>query len=72
MSGIDVAISLQGTIVLFHLFLVRAEQWVSQHVDSEAQWLGGALVVEHRYATNLVHKMCGAGLLVQLTRVGVA
>jgi hypothetical protein len=71
-TSIDVAISDEGSIVLFHLFTSQAEHWVRGNVQPGAQWFGGALVVEHRYAAAVVHGMVERGLRVQLTRVGVS
>ena len=65
----DVAISPQGTIVLFDLLTPAAEWWVEEHVDPEAEWFSGALVVEHRYADNLAAAMAGDGL--RVVRSGV-
>jgi hypothetical protein len=52
------------------LFLVRpqtdaAREYLREHVDAEAQWFNGALVVEHRYAAALVRGLRDDGWEVQ-------
>lgn len=64
----DVAISSHGSIVLFDLLTPAAQWWAKEHVDPDAQWFGGALVVEHRYVEDLASGMGGDGLLVQVQR----
>ena len=63
-SGPDVIVVNQGSIFLFHLHTQAAKAWVSQNVEDGAQYFGGALVVEHRYARDLVARMLADGLLV--------
>jgi hypothetical protein len=70
--NVDVVISPEGSTVLFHLRSSAAEWWVEEHVESAAQWFGGALVVEHRYAGDLASGMAADGLHVRVTRLGVA
>ena len=67
----DVVISPEGTIVLFHLLSPAAEWWVAEHVEADAQWFAGALVVEHRYACDLVSGMADGGLQLRVVRSGV-
>ncbi len=55
--------------MLFDLLTPAAEWWVEEHVDPEAQWFAGALVVEHRYAYDLARGMAGDGL--HVVRSGV-
>ncbi len=62
----DVAISPHGSIVLFDLLTPAAEWWVEEHVDPDAQWFAGRLVVEHRYAGDLVAGLQQHGLLVKV------
>lgn len=58
----DVRVDNQGTIFLFHLQTEVANDWVGEHVQDDAQYWGGALVVEHRYAMDLADGMLDAGL----------
>ena len=71
MTRADVAIAPEGTIDLFHVLSRRAERWVDDNVDPNAQRFGGALVVEHRFATDLAHGMVADGLRVQSLRPAV-
>jgi len=59
-------ISPEGTIFLFHLATRRAERWVDEHVEPDAQWFGDAIVVEHRYAGNLAFALQLDGLSVEV------
>lgn len=64
-AAMDVAISDEGTIVLFKPLTEAAREWISDHVQSESwQWLAGRLAVEHRYASVLIEAMRGDGLTV--------
>jgi hypothetical protein len=72
MTTPDVAISPEGTIVLFYLLTPNAEDWVEQNVIAERQFFGGSLVCEDRFAGNLVAGMSETGLVVRVFRNGVA
>ena len=61
----DVRVENHGSIYLFHLQSTAAEAWVDENVSSESTMFGGALVVEHRYAYQLVEGMIDDGLTVQ-------
>ena len=60
----DVRVDNQGTIFLFHLQTKAASDWVDEHVQDDAQYWGGTLVVEHRYAPDLADGMLADGLTV--------
>jgi hypothetical protein len=45
----DVVISCHGSISLFDPQNEEARAWMKEHTAEDAQWFGGALVVEHRY-----------------------
>ena len=64
----DVLVSPQGSIVLFDLVSPAAAEWVEVHVESDAQWFGGALVVEQRYAGDLAFGLHHDGLAVEVLR----
>jgi hypothetical protein len=64
-KGYDVTVDNHGSIVLFHLHTDAARAWVSEHVSDEAQFFGGALVVEPRYVENLIEGMTSDGLEVR-------
>jgi hypothetical protein len=59
----DVLVCNEGTVFLFCPLTPRAKEWIDEHVQSDAQWFGNALVVEHRYASGLAHGMKAEGLV---------
>ena len=61
----DVTIENHGSLMLFRLRTVEAEQWVEAFVSDDAQFFGGALVVEPRYAADLANGMENDGLEVE-------
>ena len=58
----DVLVYSEGTLFLFCPLTARAKGWIDEHVQ-DGHWFGAALVVEHRYAVDLVQGMKDAGLL---------
>jgi len=60
----DISIENHGTIFLFRLNTQAATEWVEEHVQSDAQFFGDALVVEHRYAKDLATAAVADGLAV--------
>ena len=59
----DISIENHGSIFLFRMNTRAAAEWVSQHVQDDAQFFGDALVVEHRYAADLAAGMRGDGMV---------
>ena len=59
----DVLVRNEGTVFLFCPLTPRAKEWIDEHVQSDAQWFGNALVVEHRYAWGLAEGMKDGGLV---------
>lgn len=51
-----------GSLVLVVPLTQAARDWVTENVEETAQWFGGALVVEPRYAPTLVKGMRDDGL----------
>jgi hypothetical protein len=64
-SNADVLVSNQGSIVLFRPMTEDARAWIEENVQSDAQWFGGALAVEHSYVLDLIDGMKGDGLIVE-------
>jgi len=64
-SAPDVRLHNEGSIVLFELISEPAKVWVSEKVSDDAQWFGHQLVVEHRYAEDIVNGMREDGLEVR-------
>lgn len=62
---VDVTITCHGSLFLFHVHTVPAEQWIEENVSGEQSWLGSALAVEHRYAEELAAGMVAEGLKVK-------
>ena len=60
----DISIENHGTIFLFRLNTQAATEWVEERVQSDAQFFGDALVVEHRYARDLATAAVADGLAV--------
>jgi hypothetical protein len=61
----DVLVNNAGTLFTFCPLTARAKEWIAEHVQSDAQWFGNALVVEHRYAWGLAQGMKDEGLVLQ-------
>jgi len=59
----DVLVRNEGTVFLFCPLTPQAQEWIDEHVQSDAQWFGNALVVEHRYAWGLAKGMKDEGLV---------
>lgn len=61
----DFMVKDEGTIWLFYPLSERADQWVQDNVQDDAQFFGTALVVEHRYAPGLILGIEADGLEVE-------
>jgi hypothetical protein len=61
----DVLIRNEGTLFLFCPLSDRAEAWIDEHVQHDAQWFGNCLVVEHRFAWGLAQGMKDEGLMLE-------
>jgi len=59
----DVLVRHEGTVFLFCPLTPQAREWIDEFVQSDAQWFGNALVVEHRYAWGLAQFMKDKGLV---------
>ena len=59
----DVLVRNEGTVFLFCPLTPHAREWIDEYVQSDAQWFGNALVVEHRYAWGLAQVMKEEGLV---------
>jgi len=59
----DVLVRNEGTVFLFCPLTPQARKWIDEHVQSDAQWFGNALVVEHRYDWGLARVMKDGGLV---------
>ncbi len=59
----DVLVRNEGTVFLFCPLTSLGQEWIDEHVQSDALSFGHALVVEHRYAWGLAQGMKDAGLV---------
>jgi hypothetical protein len=61
---VDVLVENHFSLILFRLLTPAANQWVDENVSEDAQFFGGALVVEPRYARDLISGIVADGLVV--------
>ena len=61
---LDVAFEDHGSIWLARPYTPAADDWIAEHIPGDAQFLGGALVIEPRYVPDIVQGMQGDGLTV--------
>lgn len=61
----DVEIENHGTVFRFLPVTAAAREWIDENVEAEPyQWMGPALIVDHRMARDLADGMVRAGLRV--------
>ncbi len=58
----DVQIENHGSVFLVRPLTNAATAWLDENIDCEAQYFGGALVVEHRYIADIAEGMRADGL----------
>jgi hypothetical protein len=54
-----------GTVYLFRPLTETAREHLETNVQSDAQWFGDALAVEHRYARDLAAQLAEEGYVIQ-------
>ncbi len=54
-----------GSVVLVRPLTPDVRSWLEEHTDEEAQWFGGALIVEPRYVAPLVSALIEEGYAAQ-------
>ena len=59
---IDFAVRDEGTIWLFTPLTPAALQFLSEHIQDDAQYFGDSLIVEHRYVEDLLLGLSEHGL----------
>jgi len=57
----DFRVENHGSIILVRALTSACEAWLNENVGEESQYFGGALVVEPRYASDLVAGLFEAG-----------
>ena len=63
-AGADISVSNCGTIFLFRPLTEAARAHLEAHC-ADAQWFGGALVCEHRYAGSLAEALQSDGFAIE-------
>jgi hypothetical protein len=58
----DVLVENHGSLYLMRPQTDSAQEWIDEHIPEDAQWFGGALVVEPRYVEDIAHGMMEYGL----------
>lgn len=58
----DFTLSGGGTIYLLRPQTEAARDWVDTYLPDDAQWLGGAVAIEHRYVDDIVEGFTADGL----------
>lgn len=61
----DATVNNQGSIFLLTPISKAAKEWTDSKLDPDAQMFGNAIVVEHRYISDIVQGMQNDGLTVQ-------
>jgi hypothetical protein len=58
----DLSVQNHGSIFLLRGETEEGRDWISDHIPSDAQSWGGAIVVEHRYIDDIVAGAMNDGL----------
>lgn len=61
----DLSVENHGSILLLRPLTDAGTAWLDEHIDSEAQSFGGAIVVEPRYIADIVAGAIDDGLEVE-------
>jgi hypothetical protein len=62
---VDIRGENHGSLYLLQPLTEQASDWLHQHVAENAQWFAWALVVEHRYISDIVRGAIAEGLTVR-------
>ena len=62
----DFTIQHEGSIVLLYPNSDAARAWVEEHIPLDALTFGGAIVVEHRYISDIEFGIINDGLSVEV------
>lgn len=60
----DVRTEDHGSLIGFRSLSSAGQSWLSDWIPDGAQWFGGAVMVERRYAADVVAGMIDSGLVV--------
>ena len=61
----DFRVENHGSIFLLQPLTPAANSWIDEHLPEDRMTFGGAVVVEHRYITNIVQGAISDGLQVR-------
>jgi len=61
----DLVVYGEGTLYLLHASSPRGAAWIAAHIPPDAQRLGTAVAVEHRYIADIVRGAVADGLRVR-------
>lgn len=64
MSVVDLKVENHGTIFLLRPVSSAGQAWIDEHIPEDAQSLGNAVAVEHRYIEDIVEGALEDGLVV--------
>jgi len=68
--NMDFVILDQGSIVILTPQSQEAHDWLNEHIDTEnAQWWSGGVVIEHRYAGDILSAITQENLKIGLDAV---
>ncbi len=58
----DLIVYGSGTVYLLRPTSPSGEAWVKEHIQPDALWFGGGVVIEHRYIRDIVVRAISDGL----------
>jgi len=62
LSEVDFMIHGGGTVYVLHPVSQKGERWIANHLQEDAQRLGNAVAIEHRYVRDIVLAIQDSGL----------
>ena len=63
----DITMRHHGSICIAEINTPAGDDWFAEHVSDEAQWFGRGIVVETRYAEDIINGLREDGLTVEVT-----
>lgn len=61
----DLHVANHGSIFLLKATSKAGKAWIDDNIPDDAMWFGGAVVVEHRYISDIVNGAQSDGLTVK-------
>jgi len=61
---IDFLVMDHGSIIVLTPNSDEAKQWVKEHIPPEAQWFARGVVIEHRYADDIIDAILGTDMTI--------